>query len=59
LNLEAGDFAWLTLELMEIANRHAQGRLVSTLEGGYSLTALRDCSVAHVRALASAEMATA
>ena len=59
LNLEAGDFAWLTLELMEIANRHAQGRLVSTLEGGYSLTALRDCSVAHVRALASAEMAAA
>jgi len=54
LNLEAGDYAWLTSELMAIADRHAQGRLVSTLEGGYSLSALRDCSVAHVRALAGA-----
>ena len=39
------------MELMRLADRHAQGRIVSTLEGGYSLTALRECSVAHVRAL--------
>ena len=34
-----------------IADRHARGRIVSTLEGGYDLQALRECSVAHVGAL--------
>jgi acetoin utilization deacetylase AcuC-like enzyme len=57
LNLEAEDYAWLTRALMDIADRHAQGRLVSALEGGYSLTALSECSVAHVRALAEADLA--
>jgi acetoin utilization deacetylase AcuC-like enzyme len=51
LQLEAGDYAWLTSELVALANRHARGRVVSMLEGGYDLTALRECSVAHVRAL--------
>jgi len=51
LNLAAADYHWITMELMRLADRHAQGRIVSTLEGGYSLTALRECSVAHVRAL--------
>lgn len=59
LNLEAADYAWLTWELMAIADRHARGRLVSALEGGYSLTALRECSLAHVRALAEAELVAA
>ena len=49
--LDAEDFAWMTRRLLLIANRHAGGRLVSTLEGGYSLTALAECSVAHVAAL--------
>lgn len=53
LNLEAGDYAWLTAELVALAERHAQGRIVSMLEGGYSLTALRDCTLAHVGALSS------
>lgn len=48
LNLQADDYAWITAELVMIANRHAQGRVVSILEGGYSLTALRESSVAHV-----------
>ena len=52
LQLEAGDYGWLTRELLAIAKRHAQGRLVSLLEGGYDLDALRECSVAHLRALA-------
>jgi acetoin utilization deacetylase AcuC-like enzyme len=52
LDLETPDYQWLTLELVDIAERHAAGRLVSALEGGYSLTALRQCSVAHVGALA-------
>ncbi len=52
IELEADDFAWLTGELVDIAARHAGGRVVSVLEGGYDLQALADCSVAHVRALA-------
>ena len=51
LELEADDYRWLTEEVMVIARRHAQGRVVSMLEGGYDLDALRECSVAHVRAL--------
>ncbi|MBD8525956.1 histone deacetylase family protein [Pseudomarimonas arenosa] len=48
LNLQAADYAWITAELVQIANRHAQGRIVSILEGGYSLTALNESSVAHL-----------
>ena len=51
LNLETDDYAWITQRLVEIAERHAQGRIVSSLEGGYSLTALRQGSAAHVQAL--------
>ena len=52
LQWQAEDYAWLTRELVAIADRHASGRLVSMLEGGYDLQALRECSVAHVAALA-------
>lgn len=52
VDLETTDYQWLTHELVDIAERHAGGRVVSALEGGYSLTALRQCSVAHVGALA-------
>jgi acetoin utilization deacetylase AcuC-like enzyme len=51
LQLDADDYAWLTGELRRLADRHAAGRLVSTLEGGYDLQALRECSAAHVAAL--------
>ncbi len=51
MQLEAGDYTWLTTRLVAIADRHAQGRIVSLLEGGYDLEALRECSVAHVGAL--------
>jgi len=51
LQLVADDYAWLTGELVAIARRHAQDRIVSMLEGGYDLEALRECSVAHVGAL--------
>lgn len=54
LELEADDFHWLTTELVEIADRQASGRIVSTLEGGYDLAALRECTIAHVGALLSA-----
>ena len=51
LQLEADDYAWLTAGLRAIADRHARGRIVSTLEGGYDLQALGECAVAHVGAL--------
>ncbi|HVT31304.1 MAG TPA: histone deacetylase family protein [Rhodanobacteraceae bacterium] len=51
LALETGDFAWITQKLADLAERHAQGRIVSSLEGGYSLTALRESVAAHVAAL--------
>ncbi|KRG64422.1 acetoin utilization protein [Stenotrophomonas humi] len=51
LMVETEDFGWLTTELAGIANRHGNGRVVSVLEGGYDLQALRECSVAHVQAL--------
>src|SRR5262245_5099415 len=51
--LEVGtqDFVWITQELMSVARRHAQGRLVSVLEGGYDLAALAESVTSHVRAL--------
>ena len=51
MNLEAEDYRWLGAELARLADRHAGGRLGSTLEGGYSLTALRECSVAYLSGL--------
>ena len=51
LALEADDYAWVTSRLVELAERHAQGRVVSSLEGGYSLTALRESTAAHAQAL--------
>jgi acetoin utilization deacetylase AcuC-like enzyme len=51
LALEAEDYRWLSAELAALAGRHADGRVVSMLEGGYSLAALRACSVAHLHGL--------
>jgi acetoin utilization deacetylase AcuC-like enzyme len=51
MNLDAADYAWITHQLVEIARDDADGRVVSSLEGGYSLTALRQSTVAHVTAL--------
>ncbi|MDH7453648.1 histone deacetylase family protein [Luteimonas composti] len=52
LELAPADFAWLTGELRRLAAHHADGRIVSMLEGGYHLQALGECAVAHVGALA-------
>ncbi len=51
LELSTEDYRWISAELRDVAKRHCGGRLVSVLEGGYSLTALRECSVAHLRGL--------
>jgi acetoin utilization deacetylase AcuC-like enzyme len=50
-SLEADDFAWATRAIASVANRHAKGRVVSSLEGGYHLEALGSSALAHVRAL--------
>jgi acetoin utilization deacetylase AcuC-like enzyme len=52
LGLVEDDYAWITRQLMAIADRHAQGRIVSSLEGGYNLSALGRSVETHVRALA-------
>ncbi len=54
LMLEEADYAWVTEKLLEIARHHAQGRLVSTLEGGYDLPALGASAAAHLRVLMAA-----
>jgi acetoin utilization deacetylase AcuC-like enzyme len=51
LMLVESDYAWITSALRQVAERHAQGRLVSTLEGGYDLDALAASAAAHVAAL--------
>jgi acetoin utilization deacetylase AcuC-like enzyme len=51
LMLEGSDFTWITEKLVEIAFRHADGRLVSTFEGGYDLANLGASVAAHVRVL--------
>ena len=54
LNLVEPDFAWITRRLLEVADRHASGRLVSTLEGGYDLQGLAGSVAAHVETLMAA-----
>jgi acetoin utilization deacetylase AcuC-like enzyme len=51
LNLLEADFEWATRELMEVAGKYAQGRVVSVLEGGYDLVGLANSAAAHVAAL--------
>jgi acetoin utilization deacetylase AcuC-like enzyme len=51
LGLVEADYAWITAKLMDIAKRHAKGRIVSCLEGGYNLSSLARSVAAHVRTL--------
>ncbi|AGU50555.1 putative deacetylase, histone deacetylase family [Variovorax paradoxus B4] len=52
LGLTENDFAWITSRIRDIARRHARGRIVSMLEGGYNLDALARSVEAHIRVLA-------
>ncbi len=54
LNWTDGDYTWLTERLLEIAGKHAENRVVSVLEGGYSLSGLASATAAHVRTLMTA-----
>ena len=52
LGLVEADYAWITQRVMAVADQHAQGRIVSCLEGGYNLSALARSVAAHLRVLA-------
>jgi len=52
LRLLEQDYAWVTGQLKDLADECAQGRIVSILEGGYSLSALARSVAAHIRVLA-------
>ena len=52
LRLGDADYGWVTEQVKAVAERHAQGRMVSLLEGGYALSALGRSVVQHVRVLA-------
>jgi acetoin utilization deacetylase AcuC-like enzyme len=52
LGLVEEDYGWVTEQMMAVAQRHARGRIVSSLEGGYELGALARSAERHVRALA-------
>jgi acetoin utilization deacetylase AcuC-like enzyme len=51
MNLVEGDFTWVTEKLCDLADRHCEGRVVSSLEGGYDLPALGASAAAHVNVL--------
>lgn len=52
MGLVESDYAWITTQLKDVARRHAKGRIVSCLEGGYNLNALARSAEAHIRVLA-------
>ena len=52
MGLVEADYEWITRRLVDLARRHAQGRIVSCLEGGYHLGALARSVAAHLRVLA-------
>ena len=51
LGLEVEDFDQLTREIVAVADTHAEGRIVSLLEGGYNVPILAGCVVTHLHAL--------
>jgi acetoin utilization deacetylase AcuC-like enzyme len=52
MGLTEQDYAWITQRIKDVAKRHAKGRIVSSLEGGYNLSALARSVEAHLRVLA-------
>src|SRR5438552_4895595 len=52
LRFTDGDYGWVTEQVKQVADRHADGRMVSLLEGGYALGALGRSAVQHIRVLA-------
>jgi acetoin utilization deacetylase AcuC-like enzyme len=56
MGLVEADYEWITQRIKWVADRHAKGRIVSSLEGGYALAALARSVAAHVRVLAGLEV---
>ena len=52
LRFSDADYGWVTEQLKDVAARHSAGRMVSMLEGGYSLSALGRSAVQHIKAMA-------
>jgi acetoin utilization deacetylase AcuC-like enzyme len=52
LRLVEDDYRWVTQFIVAVANQYAQGRVVSTLEGGYNLEALARSAAVHIETLA-------
>ena len=52
IELSTGCYRWMSERVLEAADRHAGGRVLSLLEGGYSLEALPECVAAHLECLA-------
>lgn len=55
LRFTEDDYRWVTERIREVAGRHADGRIVSALEGGYALSALGRSVVAHLQGLIGAK----
>ena len=55
LGLVDADYAWVTQQLMAVANRHCKGRIISCLEGGYVLNPLARSVAEHVKVLIGAD----
>lgn len=55
LGLLEADYAWVTQQLMAVAQRHCQGRVISCLEGGYMLSPLARSAAAHIKVLIGAD----
>lgn len=53
LAFDDADYAWITETIVQLADEHCGGRIVSTLEGGYDADALARCVTAHIAILAS------
>ena len=52
LRLTDADYGWVTEQVKAVAERHAQGRMASMLEGGYALSALGRSAVQHIKVMA-------
>ena len=55
LGLVDADYEWVTRQLMDVAQRHCRGRMISCLEGGYVLNPLARAAAAHVKVLMGAD----
>ena len=55
LGLVDADYEWVTQRLLDLARKHAQGRIISCLEGGYVMNLLARSAAAHVKVLIGAD----